>query len=75
MIPSDRAALAHQTEAAASELTRYGGRVFNKNVLDLLWAISEINDDLWHLRSPQGIASAREALDRIEAAVVRRRSG
>ena len=56
-----------QTEIAASQLTRYGGSVFDEDVLALLWAVAEINDDLWHSRSTrcvqEQIDKAREALD------------
>jgi len=43
---------ADRTRNACDQLTRYGGAVFNNEVADVLDALTDINDDLWHGRDP-----------------------
>ena len=43
---------------AWDQLERYGGEVFDDALCDLLEAITDINDDLWHDRHPDCVCES-----------------
>jgi hypothetical protein len=55
------------------QLNRYGTGTMPGCFLDLLWALTDINDDIAHARDPaltrENIAKARALLDELEAGV------
>jgi len=55
-----------RTKDALFQMERYGGQVFDKNVLAALEALSNVNDDLYHGRGVrESVAKVRAALDQI----------
>lgn len=62
----DRALPHYRIEAAMHQLERYGGSP-DSRVLALLEMLTDINDDICHMRNPApAISKARELLDQIE---------
>lgn len=54
------------TRDALFQMERYGGHVFDENVLKALWALTGVNDDLWHGRDEQCV---RESVDKVRSAL------
>lgn len=53
-------------EAAMGQLERYGGAP-DARILSLIELLTDINDDIWHMRNPtMAINKARDLLNRIE---------
>jgi len=61
--------LGSRTEEVCDQLKRYGGHVFSSELLDVLWELTNLNDDLWHLRDEagirEGIEKAKQLLDKV----------
>ena len=61
--------LRYRTEDLVQQLTRYSGQVCSHELLDVLWALTNVNDDLVHLRDPAlvvaGIERAKALLAKV----------
>lgn len=61
-----------RTQDACTQLERYG-YIFSHELADIVWLLTDINDDLWHGREPAGIKAdirkCRELLDALEKSV------
>lgn len=62
-----------RTQDICDQLTRYGGAVFNAELLDVLSLITDINDDMHHMRHTDLVKAKIEetklALDRLSASL------
>jgi len=56
--------LAFRTRNACGQLTRYGGAVFSTELAEVLDAITDINDDLHHMRDA---ALVRDQIERAKS--------
>lgn len=69
MSEPEQAPLRVRTEDVCNQLQRYGGEVCCHSLLDVLWELTNINDDLVHGRDPslivEGIARAKALLDKV----------
>lgn len=58
-----------RTHAACAQLTRYSEQVYSKDLLELLEVITDINDDLYHIRDKsftiENCSKAKQLLDKI----------
>ena len=68
-IPDEQPPLQFRTEGLIQQLNRYRGEVCSHELLDVLWVLTNINDDLIHERDPSfvvaNIARAKALLDKV----------
>lgn len=69
VMPDEQPPLQFRTEGLIQQLNRYRGEVCSHELLDVLWVLTNINDDLIHERDPSfvvaNIARAKALLDKV----------
>lgn len=61
--------LAERTNDIVDQLTRYGGEVASDELADVLWQLTDVNDDMHRGRDPEVILAAIEKTERLLAAL------
>lgn len=60
-----------RTSDAFAQLTRYGGAVVNKEILDVLWALTDLNDNVANGRDKKiiqaDVEKMKALLDKVAA--------